>query len=421
MRSHEAAMESTGRITRRTFVKLAAGAAASGAAGAELLAAPVKKLEPLPPGIKVSLQISTDATDEDLQFAQQLGVDYVNIPTGGARATLENFIPLKKKVEAAGLKVWNIGNSNVHNMPEVTLNLPGRDQKIEEYKNFLRNLAKAGIFYTTYAHMGNGIWSSANARPLAAERRRAPSTWKKPKGCWVGKVFEGPLTHGRKFTKKSSGRTTPTSSSRSCRWPKSWVCASASIRTIRRCRNWAACRAASSATSTATCAPWKSPTVRTSASASAREPGWKAASTWARTSSKPPAPSRKWTSSGRFTSATSARPFRYFVETFVDNGYTDMLKLMKTLHEVDFRGAVIADHVPDMVGGRKTGWAYSIGYIKALLNAANAEAKRDSSFFEYNPACLNEPDTKQGVNTVAVRLYRIQPAKLCGLYPVGKT
>ena len=48
-------------------------------------------------------------------------------------------------------------------MPEVTLNLPGRDQKIEEYKQYLRNLGKAGIHYTTYAHMGNGIWNSGRA------------------------------------------------------------------------------------------------------------------------------------------------------------------------------------------------------------------------------------------------------------------
>ena len=67
---------------------------------------------------------------------------------------------MKQRVEAAGLKVANIGNANVHNMPEVTLNLPGRDQKIEEYTQYLRDLARAGIFYTTYAHMGNGIWSS---------------------------------------------------------------------------------------------------------------------------------------------------------------------------------------------------------------------------------------------------------------------
>lgn len=67
-------------------------------------------------------------------------------------------------------------------------------------------------------------------------------------------------------------------------------------------------------------------------------------------------------------------PLPYFVETFVDNGYTDMWQVMKALRKVDFRGAVIADHVPAMVGGRLTGWAYSIGYIKALLARANAEA-----------------------------------------------
>ena len=69
-------------------------------------------------------------------------------------------------------------------------------------------------------------------------------------------------------------------------------------------------------------------------------------------------------------------PIPYFVETFVDNGYMDMWKVMKTLQEVDFRGALIADHVPAMVGGRMSGWAYSIGYIKALLARANAEAGR---------------------------------------------
>ena len=175
----ESPASSPHQLPRRDFIKLTSGATAAGMIGLPLLASAATKLEPLPPGIKVSLQISTDATDEDLQFAQQLGVRYVNIPTGGKKATLENFVRLKKRVEAAGLKVWNIGNTNVHNMPEVTLNLPGRDKKIEEYKTFLRNLAQAGIFYTTYAHMGNGIWSSAReaTRGGASARSMQPTRW----------------------------------------------------------------------------------------------------------------------------------------------------------------------------------------------------------------------------------------------------
>ena len=67
-------------------------------------------------------------------------------------------------------------------------------------------------------------------------------------------------------------------------------------------------------------------------------------------------------------------PVPHFVETFFDNGRMDMWQIMRTLREVDFRGALIADHVPEMVGGGRVGWAYSIGYIKALLARANAEA-----------------------------------------------
>src|SRR5437867_227362 len=102
-------------LPRRDFIKLAASAAAASAAWNPLDSQAAGKLEPLSPGIKVSLQISSNATDEDLQFAQQLGVQYVSIPTGGKSSTLENFVGLKQRVEEAKLKVWNIGNSNVHN------------------------------------------------------------------------------------------------------------------------------------------------------------------------------------------------------------------------------------------------------------------------------------------------------------------
>src|SRR5580765_6626106 len=86
---------------RRDFIKLTATAAAAGAAWKPLETRAATKLDPLIPGIKVSLQISGEATEEDLRFAQQLGVQYVNIPTGGDKATLENFLRLKEKVEAA--------------------------------------------------------------------------------------------------------------------------------------------------------------------------------------------------------------------------------------------------------------------------------------------------------------------------------
>ncbi|MEK7675061.1 MAG: mannonate dehydratase [Verrucomicrobiota bacterium] len=360
------------RLPRRDFIKLAVGAAAAGAAWRPWEARAATKLEALPPGIKVSLQISGEAGDEDLQFAQQLGVEYVNIPSGGDKATLENFVRLKQRVEAAGLKVWNIGNSNVHNMPEVTLNLPGRDQKIEEYKNYLRNLAKAGIFYTTYAHMGNGIWSSERETTRGGAPARAFDMAKNPKGYWAGKVFESPLTHGRKYSKEELWenytyfikQVVPVAEELGIRigiHPDDPPVPE--LGGVPRCifGNFEGYARAFEIAN--------SPNIGVCLCAGTWMEGgehmgkdvFEAARAFAKMD-------KLWKIHFRNVSA----PIPYFVETFVDNGYTDMLKLMKTLHEVDFRGAVIADHVPGMVGGSRTGWAYSIGYIKALLASVSA-------------------------------------------------
>src|ERR1700689_501095 len=132
---------------RREFARTLAGSAA-------LLATGRSAPPPLSPGIKISLQIPNNFTDEDLTFARQIGVKYVSIPTAGG--TYEVFADFKKRVEAAGLLEANIGNPNVHNMPEVPVNLPGRDQKFAEYREYWRALGHAGLHYTTYAHMGNG-------------------------------------------------------------------------------------------------------------------------------------------------------------------------------------------------------------------------------------------------------------------------
>ncbi len=359
-------------IHRRDFIKLAAGAAVAGAVWKPMETRAATKLEPLQRGIKVSLQISGNASDEDLQFAQQLGVGYVNIPTGGDKSTLENFIQLKQKVEAAGLKVWNIGNSNVHNMPEVTLNLPGRDQKIEEYKSYLRNLSKAGVFYTTYAHMGNGIWSSEKENTRGGAPARAFDMARNPKGYWSGKVFEGPLTHGRRYTKEELWenytyfikQVVPVAEETGMRigiHPDDPPVPE--LGGVPRCifGNFDGyLRALEIA---------NSPNIGVCLCAGTWMEGGKhtgkdvfeAARAFAKMD-------KLWKIHFRNVSG----PIPHFVETFVDNGYTDMYKLMKTLYEADFCGAVIADHVPGMVGGARTGWAYSIGYIKALLAAVSA-------------------------------------------------
>ena len=350
-------------LSRRDFTRLAAAGALSA------LSRPASASPPPRPagGIRISLQLPAAYEDEDLVFARQMGVEYVSIPTKGG--TFEVFAGHRKRVEAAGLKIANIGNSSVHNMSEVTLNLPGRDAKIEEYKQYLRDLGRAGIGYTTYAHMGNGIWSSERG----TTRGGAPArTFEQDnaKGQWDGKVFEGPLSHGRRFTPDEL-------------W-ENWthfikqvapVAEEAGVRIgvhpddppvpelagVPRCifGNFDGyLRALKIAGSPNVgvclcCGTWME------GGKGMGKDVFEAVREFAKLG-------KLWKIHFRNVSA----PVPNFVETFVDDGYTDMKKLMRTLVDVGFDGILIADHVPTMVGGRKTGWAYSIGYIKALYDMA---------------------------------------------------
>ena len=109
--------------------------------------------------IRIAIQSPTEPTDAELSFYKQLGMKHVVLWTDETKASAEYFSERKKFFADAGLEVYGFGNRSVHNEEKIVLNRPGRDEKIEQYKQHLRDLGKAGITYTTYAHMGNGIWS----------------------------------------------------------------------------------------------------------------------------------------------------------------------------------------------------------------------------------------------------------------------
>ncbi|MBN1933751.1 MAG: mannonate dehydratase [Anaerolineae bacterium] len=69
-----------------------------------------------------------------------------------------------------------------------------------------------------------------------------------------------------------------------------------------------------------------------------------------------------------------------FVETFHDDGQTDMLACLKAYREVGFEGVCRPDHVPTMEGDRNDhpgysniGRLFAIGYLKGLRQAVYAE------------------------------------------------
>jgi mannonate dehydratase len=360
---------------RRTFCKTALAGAMGGPALISFAMTSSAETPKIAPGIKICVQSSATPTDEDLLFIKQLGVEYVSVASTPALRTTEGFMQIKQRYASAGITVWNIGNSSVHNMPEVTLNLPGRDEKIEEYKQYLRNLGKAGIHYTTYAHMGNGIWSSGRSESRGASAREFDLASPERRGTWDGKTWSEPLSHGRNYTEKEIWdnytyfikQVAPVAEEQGIMIgihpddPPVPVLAG-----VPRCifSNFEGYKRAMEIANSPNvgiclcCGTW----LEGGRKLTGKDPEEMIQYFGAK---------KIWKIHFRNVSA----PLPHFVETFMDNGYYDMYKIMRALRKVNFDGIVILDHSPNMVGGRYAQTAYGVAYMKATLKRAIEEIK----------------------------------------------
>jgi mannonate dehydratase len=70
-------------------------------------------------------------------------------------------------------------------------------------------------------------------------------------------------------------------------------------------------------------------------------------------------------------------PYYKYLEVRHDAGDCDMLASMKTLQQVGYRYLIIPDHTPEFTNdsaGSQLGWAFAIGYLRALKQAAESPA-----------------------------------------------
>jgi len=327
----------------------------------------------LNPGIKIAAQASPEPTEDELKFIKQMGVRYVVLWTGGDKASYEYYASRRKLFESAGLTVYGFGDSAVHNQDAITLNLPNRDEKIEEYKRHLRNLDQAGIHYTTYAHMANGIWSTQPEPTRGEAPSRAFDLGKAERGHWAGVEYQMPLTHGRVYTKEEIwenytyfiNQVVPVAEETGVRIgihpddppvpelggvPR---CIFSSFEGYRRALEIAD-------------SPNLGICLCVGCWLEGGEGMGKDVFETIRYFGE-----RKKLFKVHFRNVDKSLP--HFVETFIDDGYMNMYRVMKALREVDFDGVIIADHIPLMVNDRRLGTAFTIGYMKALLERVNAE------------------------------------------------
>lgn len=332
------------------------------------------KMIEIDPGMKVAIQMTPEPGQDDLHFIQQLGVKYAVLWTNAQKSSDEYYASRRQLFNEAGIKVYGFGNSDVHNQDAIVLNLPNRDAKIEEYKAHIRNLGKAGIPYTTYAHMANGIWSTTPEMTRGDAKARAFDLDKALSGDWNGTKYTLPLSHGREYSKEEIWenyeyfirQVVPVAEEAGVRIgihpddppvpelggvPR---CIFSSFEGYKRALEIA-----------------DSPNVGICLCVGCWLEG-------GALMGKDVIDTihyfgeRKKLFKIHFRNVD--KPLPHFVETFIDGGYMDMYKVMKALRDVDFNGVLIADHIPQMTDDPRVGAAFSIGYMKALVERVNAEA-----------------------------------------------
>lgn len=109
------------------------------------------------PLMKIAYQASPEPGEDDIKFIQQMGIDQVVLWTNSKNASYEYYASRRQLV------------------------------RIAEYKKHLRNLGKAGITYTTYAHMANGIWSTKGGKTRGDASARSFDLENATGGNWIEK------------------------------------------------------------------------------------------------------------------------------------------------------------------------------------------------------------------------------------------
>lgn len=319
------------------------------------------------PLMKVALQAPSEPDETALKFIRQLGIDYVVLNTDGKKASYEYYFSRCQLYEAVGIKVFAFGNSSVHNVDAIVLNLPERDARIEEYKNHIRNLGKAGIPYTTYAHMANGIWSTDREVTRGDAPTRAFDIEKATAGDWAGKRYEGPLTHGREYTRdeiwanyeyfiRQAAAVAEEQNVRIGIHPDDPPvtelggvprCIFSSFEGYRQALEIA-----------------DSPNIGICLCVGCWLEG-------GNLMGKDVIETIRYFGKRKKIFKVHLRnvnqPLPHFTETFMNDGYADMHKILKALRDVDFDGVIIADHIPSMAYGPYTGTAFSVGYMKGIV------------------------------------------------------
>jgi mannonate dehydratase len=320
-------------------------------------------------GIKlgVSHQGMNRLNEQRFNFLKQMGVEYLEIRIPSSQSSYEEIVDIRRRVEDAGLKVFEIMLADKYVMNESSLGLPGRDDEIKFYKDFIKDLGRAGIDCTTYAWHFVGTYATGNTTTRGCQTRlfELEEALKKP-NIYDREYSDEEMWDNYEYFIKEMLPVAEDAGVRLQLHPNDPPVTHQGLARIFR-----STEAFKRAMEISNHSPYSGILFCVGTWAEMFGPDGKGEDIVEAI--------REFGSRGHiyqvhFRNVSS--PLPDFYETFPDNGYLNMYRIMKALGEANFNGIVVPDHVPqgqNTEGGRNHEEAYCLGYIRALIQAVNTD------------------------------------------------
>jgi mannonate dehydratase len=318
----------------------------------------------------ISHQRPDELHEKHFNYLRQVGVEYLEIRIPSETSSLKNLISIRKKVENAGLKVFEIMLADKYNCKKFALGLPGRDEEIKFFQDFLKVLGKAGIDTTTYAwHTGGAYQTGTTMMRHCQSRLFEVEAAKERSNLYDKEYSDEEMWDNYEYFIKQVLPVAEDVGVRLQLHPNDPPVTHQGV--ARIFRSVAAYRRAMEI---ANHSPYSGMLFCVGSFAEMYGPDGEGEDI---VQAIYEFSARNHIYQVHFRNVSSNMP--NFYETFPDNGYVNMYKVMKALGQVNFNGIVVPDHVPrciDSEAGPIAAESYVFGYIRALINAVDTELGR---------------------------------------------